>query len=171
MLFRSHLHDLWAYFAGVPPEQDQVPDVTGLGWMRLTLRDADDTRKRRWQTDPLWHLVQRAPFSTLPPVMLKRQKQHHHDLYAIDAEIYGFFKLRAAHRGEYLGHTVTLSQELHAFHDRMEEIDMDKGRDFAEEVREKARLLGKPVPMRPLSTLPPISERPKQTRKGKQNAS
>jgi hypothetical protein len=30
----------------------------------------------------------------------------------------------------------------------MDEVDADKQRDFAEEVREKARMLGKPLPPR-----------------------
>ena len=42
----------------------------------------------------------------------------------------------------------TLSQELHRFALRMEEADAERGRDFAEEVREKARMMGKPVPLR-----------------------
>ena len=30
----------------------------------------------------------------------------------------------------------------------MDEVDAERGRDYAEEVREKARMLGKPLPMR-----------------------
>jgi len=44
--------------------------------------------------------------------------------------------------------TATLSQELHAFAGTIDEEDIKRGRDFAEQVREKACMLGKPVPMR-----------------------
>jgi hypothetical protein len=71
-----------------------------------------------------------------------------HDLAQVDAELYGLLKLRAVLRGEHLETTTTLSQELHAFAGRMDEVDAERGRDFAEEVREKARRLGRPVPMR-----------------------
>lgn len=33
----EHLQDLWAVFAGFPPEADTAPDVTFRGWMRRTL--------------------------------------------------------------------------------------------------------------------------------------
>ena len=56
--------------------------------------------------------------------------------------------MRAALRGEYLETTTTLSQEVGAFVVHMDEVDAERGRDFAEEVREKARMLGKPVPLR-----------------------
>jgi hypothetical protein len=71
-----------------------------------------------------------------------------HDLAQVDAELYGLLKLRAVVRGEYLDTTATLSQELCALADEMDEVDATRGRDFAEEVREKARSMGKPVPIR-----------------------
>jgi hypothetical protein len=43
--------------------------------------------------------------------------------------------------------TAALSQELRAFADEMDEVDAKRGRAFAEEVREKARMMGKPVPL------------------------
>jgi hypothetical protein len=76
-----------------------------------------------------------------------------HDLEQVDAEVYGLLKLRAVLRAEYLDTTATLSQELRAFAEQMDEVDFKRGRDFAEEVREKARMLGKPVPMRAESIL------------------
>jgi hypothetical protein len=78
-----------------------------------------------------------------------------HDLNHVDAELYGLLKLRAVLWGEYLGTMATLSQELRAFAERMDEVDTERDRDFAEEVREKARMLGRAVPQRGdgLSTL------------------
>jgi hypothetical protein len=73
----------------------------------------------------------------------------------VDAELYGLLKLRAALRSEYLDTTATLSQELHAFAVRMDAVDAERGCDFAEEVREKARVLGKPVPLRETCALLP----------------
>jgi hypothetical protein len=71
-----------------------------------------------------------------------------HDLNQVDAELYGLLKLRAVLRGEYLDASATLSQELRAFAERMDEVDVERCRDFTEEVREKARLLGRAVPRR-----------------------
>ena len=93
-------------------------------------------------------MIQRAQFGNRLPAALRRLPRGTHDLEQVDAELYGLLKLRGALRGEYLDTTVTLSQELRAFAKRMEEVDEEKGRDFADEVREKARQLGRPVPMR-----------------------
>jgi hypothetical protein len=148
----DHLQDLWAFFAGLPPEADLTPDVTHRGWMRFMVLDADDVNRSRWRTDPTWEAVQRARF--LPdgsPAALTRLPRVRHDLAQVDAELYGLLKLRAVLRGEYLDTTATLSQELRAFADERDEVDAKRGRDFAEEVREKARMLGKPVPMQAAS--------------------
>jgi hypothetical protein len=146
----DHLADLWAYFAGLPPEHDHAPDVTHRGWMRLTVPDAHDGNRSRWKTDPTWMVIQRAFAGTAgaTPAPLARFPKTSNDLEQVDAELYGLLKLRTALRGEYLTTTATLSQELHAFAERMDEVDAERGRDYAEEVREKARMLGKPLPMR-----------------------
>jgi hypothetical protein len=145
----DHLQDLWAFFAGLSPEADIAPDVTHRGWMRLTVVDADDANRSRWRTDPNWETIQRARFQPdASSAALTRLPRVRHDLAQVDAELYGLLKLRAVLRGEYLETTATLSQELRAFSDDMDEVDARRGRDFAEEVREKARMLGKPVPMR-----------------------
>ena len=144
----DHLNDLWAYFAGLPPEADTAPDVTYRGWMRLTILGAEDGNRSYWHTDPVWELVQRTRFGNDGPHALKRVPTVRHDVEQVDAELYGLLKLRAALRGEYLETTTTLSQEVGAFVVHMDEVDAERGRDFAEEVREKARMLGKPVPLR-----------------------
>ncbi len=144
----EHLNDLWTYFAGLPPESDSAPDVTYRGWLRLLCPVGTDTNRARWRTDPLWELVQRVQFTPTPAKALKRVPLVRHDLRQVDAELYGLLKLRAALRGEYLDTTATLSLELRAFAQAAEDLDATRGRDFAEEVREKARKLGRPVPMR-----------------------
>lgn len=151
----DHLDDLWAYFAGLPPEVDTTPDVTYRGWMRLAIPDKNDSNRSRWPTDPVWLLIQRAGFTTgTTPAALTRHPKVAHDLDQVDAELYGLLKLRAALRGEYLDTSATLSLELRAFASRMDEVDAEREWDFAEEVREKARMLGKPLPIRATTTLP-----------------
>ena len=149
---------MWSFFAGLPPEADLAPDVTHRGWMRLTLPEADDANRSRWQTDPTWETIQRARFlPDVSPSALIRLPRVRHDLTHVDAELYGLLKLRTVLRGEYLDTTATLSQELRAFADEMDEVDATRGRDFAEEVREKARMIGKPVPMQAVPVSVPSS--------------
>jgi hypothetical protein len=135
--------------------------------MRLTEPNDEDQTVTRWPTHPVWKVVQGAQFTPYPPRSLKRQKKVIHDLEQVDAELYGLLKLRTVVMGKYLSYKTTLSQELAAFAKRMDEVDHAKRRDYAEEVREKARMLGKPVPMRPISTLPPF--KPKRIKR--QNSS
>jgi hypothetical protein len=66
-----------------------------------------------------------------------------HDLDQVDAELYGPFKLRSVIEGRQQHATLTLSQELRAFAQRMEGVDEEKGRDCYDEVREMARMLGR----------------------------
>jgi hypothetical protein len=98
----EHLNDLWACFAGLPPEADTAPDVTYLGWMRLVVPEERDTNRARWRTDPVWELIQRAQFSPHQCTALKRLPHRVRDLNQVDDELYGLLKLRAVLRGEYL---------------------------------------------------------------------
>jgi hypothetical protein len=71
-----------------------------------------------------------------------------HDLEQIDAELYGLFKLRSVLNERQHSRTLTLSIELRDFATRMDAVDLERQRDYYEEVREKARMLGQPVPIR-----------------------
>lgn len=151
----EHLNDLWAYYAGLPPEHDLAPDATHRGWMRLTKVANEDTNRNSWPTAPVWEVVQRASFDQdAPPVPLKRQAQVVHDPDQIDAEIYGLLKLRSVIWGSYQDESLTLSLELRAFAQRMEQWDELRNRDYSEEVRDKARTLGRGVPLKTSSILP-----------------
>jgi hypothetical protein len=141
----DHLNDLWAYFVGLPPEHDHAPDAAPQGWLRVTQPQADSNRAR-WPTDPAWMIIQRATFTGQDPQPLHRGKHVAHDLEQIDAELYGLFKLRSVLCGRQLDETLTLSLELRAFAERMDAVDLERKRDYFEEVREKARMLGRAVP-------------------------
>jgi len=143
----DHLNDLWAYFVGLPPEQGHAPDATHRGWLRMTQPQVDSNRTR-WPTDPVWEVIQRAQFTDQAPAPLQRDKQVAHDLEQIDAELYGLFKLRSVLCERQLDETLTLSLELCAFSERMDAVDLERERDYYEAVREKARMLGKAVPIR-----------------------
>ena len=141
----DHLNDFWAYFVGLPPEHDHAPDATHRGWLRMTLPQAD-TNRTRWLTDPVWEVIQRAQLSDRPPLPLRRGQRVAHDLEQIDAELYGLFKLRSVLCGRQKDETLTLSLELRAFAEQMDAVDLGRERDYYEEVREKARMLGHAVP-------------------------
>jgi hypothetical protein len=142
----DHLNDFWAYFVGLPPEHDHAPDATPRGWLRMTQPQADSNRTR-WSTDPVWEVVQRVQFGDQAPVPLQRDKHVTHDIEQIDAELYGLFKLRSVLCERQLDETLTLSLELRAFAERMDAVDLGRERDYYDQVREKARMLGRAVPI------------------------
>ncbi len=153
----DHLGDFWGYFAGLPPEHDHAPDATYRGWLRLTMPEPNDENSTRWPTDPVWNVVQRAQFTPgALPMPLSRAQAVVHDLDQVDAELYGLFKLRSVLCARQHRPALTLSIELRDFAERMEDIDAQKAREYYEEVREKARMLGQSAPSRPanLATLP-----------------
>jgi hypothetical protein len=143
----DHLNDFWGYFVGLPPEHDHAPDATHRGWLRMTLPQADSNRTR-WPTDPVWEVIQRTQFTDQAPAPLQREKHVAHDLEQIDAELYGLFKLRSVLCERQLDETLTLSLELRAFSEQMDAVDLERERDYYDAVREKARVLGKAVPIR-----------------------
>jgi hypothetical protein len=142
----DHLNDFWAYFVGLPPEHAHAPEATYRGWLRLTQAQTDSNRAR-WPTDPVWEVIQRAQFSDQVPQVLQRGKRVAHDLEQIDAELYGLFKLRSVLCERQMDETLTLSIELRAFAERMDAVDLERERDYYEVVREKARMLGRALPI------------------------
>ncbi|MBA3824248.1 MAG: hypothetical protein H0X24_10195 [Ktedonobacterales bacterium] len=150
----DHLGEMWAFGVGFPPEYDLLPDVTHRGWMRLAMPDPNDPNCTRWPTDPLWEVVQRVPFAQQLPKPLRRAKKVNPDLDKIDAEIRGLLVSRAMLRGSYLKAPAEISRELEAFDERIADWDADRGRNFAEDVRERARMAGKKLPYKAPLTFP-----------------
>jgi hypothetical protein len=150
-----HLQDLWGFDVGLPPEHDHAPDVTYRGWMRLAVPENKDINRSRWKTDPLWEVVQRVPFSQGLPKPLKRVKQAMLDQEGIDVEIRGLLISRAVARGAYRPGPAVLARELEDFEDWATDYEQKRpGVSFAEEVRERARMKGLPVPYRAPMLLP-----------------
>jgi hypothetical protein len=163
----QHQQDCWSYVVGLPPEAD-VPDVAYRGWLRLAVATEDENRGR-WPTDPVWHVIQRAHFSDTAPVPLVMQQERKPNLLQLDAEVYGLLKLRSVLRGAQLDDTLTIQQEMAAFYVRLQErdkeLDDDKVQRFPNEVREKARMMGKAVPLLRSALPPPKLRKPKSKHK------
>jgi hypothetical protein len=150
----DHLGELWAFYGGLPPEADTVPDVTHRGWMRLAQR-LPDVNRSRWPNDTIWDLVQRVPFHQRLPKPLKRTKRIDPALEQLYAETYGMLKTIAVLRGSYLTGPAELPRELEALEDWAEGWQEQRGEAFHDGVRERARMLGKPLPLSMLPKLPP----------------
>jgi len=150
----DHAGDLWGFGVGLPPEHDHAPDVTHRGWMRLAVPDVQDSNRARWKTDPLWQIVQRVPFAEGLPKPLRRAKHVQPDLDQLGAQMRGYFISWAVVQESYRPGLAALARELEAFEDWAANFEQEKGVNFAEDVRERARLSGKKVPYKAPLSLP-----------------
>ena len=66
-------------------------------WLRL-VEESEDANRSRWPTDPVWQVVQAAPFTEAPSKArrLIRREQHVHAVEQLDAGAYGYLVSRTA---------------------------------------------------------------------------
>src|SRR5262245_12317673 len=101
--FLDHLADVWGYIVGQTPQPDATTTCAtavsqvDVAWIRRVIPDADSNRSR-WRTDPVWQLVQAAPFADAPTIArrLMRREQHVHAVEQLDAGVYGYLISRTA---------------------------------------------------------------------------
>jgi hypothetical protein len=150
--FLDHLAEVWGYVVGQAPHGDDVSAdcaMSGLqidvAWIRRVIPDAD-TNRSRWPTDPVWQLVQAAPFIDAPTKArrLMRREQHVHAVEQLDAGAYGYLVSRTAllhPRGETFDVSMGLRGLVHA----LTKIAAAPEKDFGECVRQRRRKRGLPV--------------------------
>jgi hypothetical protein len=144
--FLEHKQDVFAAVVG-RPEADACPDATTASWIRLAVPDAHDTNRSRWPTDPLWCVVQAAPFSPSPAPArrLIRRKQRLHDVARLDVGMYGYLVSRVAH-ADPNGSQYDVSMAFGEAHRALQKEAIKPGKEFGELVRERRRRFGLPNP-------------------------
>ena len=116
-----------------------------VAWIRRVIPDAD-TNRSRWPTDPVWQLVQTAPFTDAPTKArrLMRREQHVHAVEQLDAGAYGYLVSRTALLHP-KGETFDVSMGLRGFFEALTKIAAQPDKDFGELVRQRRRKRGLPV--------------------------
>jgi hypothetical protein len=150
--FLEHIGDVWAYVVGQAPRDTATvsncataTSQVDVAWIRLVIPDVD-TNRSRWPTDPLWQLVQTAPFTDAPNKArrLMRREQHVHAVEQLDVGAYGYLISRMAllhPRGE----TFDVSVGLRGLFQALAKIAASPEKDFGELVRRRRRRHGLPV--------------------------
>ncbi|HEV2457083.1 MAG TPA: hypothetical protein VGS80_01870, partial [Ktedonobacterales bacterium] len=151
---RSCLDDPWEFlehtqdvFAAVVGRLDDCPDAVNTAWIRLVVPEEGDSNRSRWPTDPLWRVVQSAPFSPAPAAArrLIRRRQQIHDVARLDSGVYGYLVSRVAHLhpngGQY-----DISAAIGETHRALVTESGKPGKDFGELVRARRRRFGLPTP-------------------------
>ena len=149
--FLEHLPEVWGYIVGQAPRTDASTDcattasLVDVAWIRRVVPD-DDANRSRWPTDPVWQLVQAAPFSDAPtkPRRLMRREQHVYAVEQLDAGAYGYLVSRTALLHP-KGETFDVSMGLRGLFDALTKIAAQPDKDFGELVRQRRRKRGLPV--------------------------
>jgi hypothetical protein len=149
--FLKHLTEVWAYVVGQAYTEDAAMPCAAaasqvdVAWIRRVVPDTD-TNRSRWPTDPVWRLVQAAPFTDAPTKArrLMRREQHVHAVEQLDAGAYGYLISRTALLYQQ-GETFDVSMGLSGLFQSLTKIAAQPEKDFGELVRERRRKRGLPV--------------------------
>jgi hypothetical protein len=150
--FLDHLAEVWGYVVGHTPHCDEAStgcattaSPVDVAWIRRVVPDAD-TNRSRWPTDPVWQVVQTAPFTDAPTKArrLLRREQHVHAVEQLDAGAYSYLVSRTALLHP-KGETFDVSMGLRGLFEALTRIAAQPEKDFGELVRQRRRKRGLPV--------------------------
>jgi hypothetical protein len=104
----SSLDDPWEFLAcqaevwgAIVGRAEACPGAVDVAWIRRVVPREGESNRSRWDTDPWWRVVQRAPFdpsaSTATAARrLIRRRQRLHDVHKVDQQLLGLLKTREA---------------------------------------------------------------------------
>jgi hypothetical protein len=95
--FLDEVPNIWAQMVG---RADTCPEAVDVAWLRRVVPREGERNRSRWDTDPIWRVVQAAPFSSTPLASRRfiRRHQQRHDVRTVDRGLLGLFKRREAPR-------------------------------------------------------------------------
>jgi hypothetical protein len=149
--FLEHVGEVWAYVVGQAPTEDAAmpcavtASQVDVAWIRRVVPDTD-TNRSRWPTDPVWRLVQTAPFANAPMTVrrLMRREQRVHAVEHLDAGAYGYLISRTALLHPH-GETFDVSVGLRDLAQALTTIAASPQKEFGVLVRQRRRTWGLPV--------------------------
>jgi len=143
--FLEEVPNIWARMVG---RADTCPEAVDVAWLRRVVSREGESNRSRWDTDPVWRVVQAAPFAPAPIASrrLIRRTQQRHDVRMVDRGLLGLFKRREA-----LLHADPSGRDLSlAMRDAVAGLERElvaRGEPFDEAVRRKRQDCGLPVPL------------------------
>ncbi len=152
--FLDEVQGIWARMVG---RVDACPEAVDVAWIRRVVPREGESNRSRWDTDPMWRVVQQASFTPAPlPIRrLIRRKQREHDVTRLNKGILGYVAKREA-----LLHLDPEGRDVSlALRDLVAQLGKElqaKGEQFDQAVRRKrqeaglpVRIAGKVLPFRP----------------------
>jgi hypothetical protein len=95
-VFLARQADVWGEIVG---RAEACPGAVDVAWIRRVIPREGESNRSRWDTDPAWHVVQRAPFASCASTAdrrLIRRRQRLHDVRKLDQQVLGLLKTREA---------------------------------------------------------------------------
>ncbi len=145
--FLDHEHDVWAAIVG-RSGSDTCPDAVDVAWIRRVVPREGESNRGRWDTDPVWRVVQQASFTPTPLSARRmiRRRQRQHEVRTLDRQLLGVLKKREAlQHPDPSGRDVTL-----ALRDVVVPLERElvaRGEQFDQAVRRKRQDCRLPVPI------------------------
>jgi hypothetical protein len=136
---------VWACLVG---RADVPANAVDVAWIRRVVPREGETNRSRWDTDPVWRVVQSAPFAPTPLAArrLVRRRQREYDVRKVDQALLGLLKRREA-----LLHADPSGRDVSvALRDLVRPLERElvtRGEAFDAAVRRKRHAQGLPVPM------------------------
>jgi hypothetical protein len=149
----THLPALYATVVGQPEEA--CPEVVNVAWLRLVVPDEAETNHARWETDPVWHVVQSPTFSAAlaPARRLIRRREHTRCAEQLDGILYGLLARRVAELHP-AGEEWDISRALGDVAPALAELSAQPEKDFGQRVRTRRQELG--LPVAPIAKILPL---------------
>ncbi len=143
--FLDELPGIWVRMVG---RADTCLEAVDVAWIRGVVPRVGESNRSRWDTDPVWRVVQAATFAPAPLASrrLVRRTQQQHDVRMVDRGLLGLFKRREALLcADPSGRDLSL-----AMRDAVAGLERElaaRGEPFDEAVRRKRQDCGLPVPL------------------------
>jgi len=143
--FLEHVPELWERMVG---RADSCPEAVDVAWIRRVVPRQGESNRSRWDTDPVWRVVQQASFAPAPlPIRrLVRRRQQQHEVKKLDQQLLGVLEKREA-----IVHPDPMGRDVSmALRDICEPLGRElsaKGEQFDQAVRRKRQEAGLPVPL------------------------
>jgi hypothetical protein len=151
---RRVLDDPWAMIEHLPTifatiigqAEEACPDAVNVAWLRLVVPNDEEHNHARWETDPVWHVVQAASFTPTPAAArrLIRRREHTRCAQQLDGILYGLLARRVAELHPE-GEGWDVSRALAEVAPALAKLSAQPDKDFGQRVRQRRQELGLPV--------------------------
>jgi hypothetical protein len=135
--------------------EEACRDAVNVAWLRLVVPNEEETNHARWETDPLWRVVQSSTSSTASAAAQRLIccREHTRCAEQLDNIFYGLLARRVAELHP-AGEEWDISRAVGDVAPALEDLSAQPEKDFGQRVRVRRQELG--LPVAPAGTVLPL---------------